>query len=97
MVAHDVGTAAMPVGELFVAALTKVEHDDGEQQLPSLTALHECGSQQDRTMTSVANLLGVSRSMLYGAPSALLPAVPLDSRPGPTIEQYAVLLARTVR
>ena len=48
-------------------------------------------------MISIANLLGFSRSTLYGALPGLLPALPPDSRPGPPIEQYDALLTRTVR
>ena len=48
-------------------------------------------------MTSIANLLGVSRSTLYGAPPELLPALLPGTRPGPPIEQYAALLTRIGR
>ena len=46
VVPRDLDTAVMSVGELFVAALTEVEHDDGEQPLPYLVALHERGSRE---------------------------------------------------
>jgi hypothetical protein len=64
-----------------------------------------------RTMTSIAKLLGVSRSTLYSALPELLPAqrdhaalheglaqLPPDSRPGPpTVDQYDRLLTGSSR
>ncbi|MEU1745334.1 hypothetical protein ACPXB5_21625 [Micromonospora arida] len=65
----------------------------------------------DRTMTSIAKLLGVSHSILYtalpelqavkrgrGGLDGVLAQLPPDSRPGPpTVDRYDVLLGRTGR
>ncbi|GIE90760.1 zeta toxin family protein [Actinoplanes regularis] len=73
-------------------------------------ALHLLG-EPDRTMTSIAKLLGVSRSTLYtalpelqaakrdrGGLDGVLAQLPSDSRPGPsTVDSYDALLTGTGR
>ncbi|WP_239138934.1 helix-turn-helix domain-containing protein [Actinoplanes regularis] len=68
-------------------------------------------AEPDRTMSAIAKMLGISRSILYKMLPELVPpaaaqqrldaqitALPADSRPGPpTVDRYDELLVTTAR